>query len=332
MYKFKNEDERLKFDQLVHDYLKMGDGEISVEQARAGAWADIVMDRQLSFQDMSDDERETEYNDAMLSGLQSLPEEFQDRLDIAMELTNDDEDLATALANSQVNLKDQNAVDQFIKRKTMQTEDFNKELHEMQLLAGIGTGIYGGTKTSTEKQYKVGDGMVSGTDSVSESDDDKVCGTNSNKDATTDIDATLYFPKGANNEVSDSAGPASAKQGDNAMQKSSMSDLAKLRKLAGVVKEDVSSDTLVEGKRLVGKKDNNGHLAKIYYDSDWQEYCVKLYIDGVHQGEDSDYHTDDKEDAFDTAEAMVKPRSNTVNEGYLAFYNMLQDFKKSKGL
>lgn len=314
-----------RFHRTVSHFIKHG---LSEKDAIQAAKELIDMDN------MSDDyeKNKDSYDSMMINGLKSLPMEYQDRLDISMELANDDEDLATALAKSQVDLKNQKLVNQFIKRHNMKNEDFNKELHEMQLLAGIGTGIYGSSKAPTEKQYKVGDGMVSGTDSVSESDDDKVCGTNSNKDSTTDIDANLYFPKGANNEVTDSAGPASAKQGDNAMQKSSMSDLAKLRKLAGVVKEDVSNDVLEESKKLVGKEENEQYLAKIYYDREWQEYRVKLYVDGVYQGEDSDYHADDKEDAFDTAKAMVNPRSRTVKEGYLAFYNMLQDFKKSKGL
>jgi hypothetical protein len=49
---------------------------------------------------------------------------------------------------------------------------------------------------------------------------------------------------------------------------------------------------------------------RVYYDSDWQEYRVKLW-----QGKDrvreknSDYHTDDRQDALDTAKIMAnEPR------------------------
>jgi hypothetical protein len=44
--------------------------------------------------------------------------------------------------------------------------------------------------------------------------------------------------------------------------------------------------------------------AKVYRDSEWNEYVVWLYIGAVRQTE-SDYHTTDKEDAIDTANSMV---------------------------
>jgi len=46
---------------------------------------------------------------------------------------------------------------------------------------------------------------------------------------------------------------------------------------------------------------------RVYYDSEWQEYRVKLW-----QGKDrvreknSDYHTDDRLDALETAQRMVE--------------------------
>lgn len=43
---------------------------------------------------------------------------------------------------------------------------------------------------------------------------------------------------------------------------------------------------------------------KTYRDTDWNEYRVKTYIQGQHQ-QDADYHTDDKQDAIDTAHAIV---------------------------
>jgi hypothetical protein len=43
---------------------------------------------------------------------------------------------------------------------------------------------------------------------------------------------------------------------------------------------------------------------KTYRDTEWNEYRVKTYIEGQHQI-DADYHTEDKQDALDTARAIV---------------------------
>lgn len=45
-----------------------------------------------------------------------------------------------------------------------------------------------------------------------------------------------------------------------------------------------------------------GHQAKVYYDSEWQEYKVKLIYEGYMQDE---YCTSDKQDALDTAQYYV---------------------------
>ena len=45
--------------------------------------------------------------------------------------------------------------------------------------------------------------------------------------------------------------------------------------------------------------------AKVYHDSDWQEYRVRLYIDGVLY-KTADYFTSDADDAIETAAAMVR--------------------------
>ena len=44
--------------------------------------------------------------------------------------------------------------------------------------------------------------------------------------------------------------------------------------------------------------------AKIYKDTDWNEYRVKFYRAGQHLT-GADYHTDDKEDAHDTAHGQL---------------------------
>lgn len=47
-----------------------------------------------------------------------------------------------------------------------------------------------------------------------------------------------------------------------------------------------------------------GFSAKVYKDTEWNEYRVKFYIDGQHQ-QNGDYHTDCKEDAINTAHAQI---------------------------
>jgi hypothetical protein len=44
--------------------------------------------------------------------------------------------------------------------------------------------------------------------------------------------------------------------------------------------------------------------ARVYRDVENNEYRVKFYVNGVHQ-KDADYFTDDKQDAFNTADAWV---------------------------
>lgn len=66
-----------------------------------------------------------------------------------------------------------------------------------------------------------------------------------------------------------------------------------------------------ESMRIVAKHGDGRHTAKVYKDSDWGEYRVKFYTDNKHVGEDADYHTDDMEDANDTAKsALNKMYSN----------------------
>lgn len=48
--------------------------------------------------------------------------------------------------------------------------------------------------------------------------------------------------------------------------------------------------------------------AKIYRDTDWNEYRVKFYVQGQHM-QNADYHTDSKEDATGTAHAQLQRMS-----------------------
>lgn len=47
------------------------------------------------------------------------------------------------------------------------------------------------------------------------------------------------------------------------------------------------------------------HSATIYHDAVWAEYVVHFRPDGVHNAQ-ADYHTDDKADAFDTAQVVLE--------------------------
>jgi hypothetical protein len=52
-----------------------------------------------------------------------------------------------------------------------------------------------------------------------------------------------------------------------------------------------------------------GREAKVYRDSEWQEWRVKFYQDGQHLAE-ADYHTDDKGDAQHTARSWAWKKEN----------------------
>lgn len=49
---------------------------------------------------------------------------------------------------------------------------------------------------------------------------------------------------------------------------------------------------------------HTGKAAKVYRDTDWNEYRVKFYRNGKYQ-EGADSHTDDKDDAIGTAEVYT---------------------------
>jgi hypothetical protein len=87
------------------------------------------------------------------------------------------------------------------------------------------------------------------------------------------------------------------------------------------IKEDL--ENIVEGMKLVSKHEPEGsvHTAKVYKDSDWDEYRVKYFKNGKHIGEDSDYHTDDLDDAKSTADSeigyMNKHVQESIEESYV---------------
>ena len=53
-------------------------------------------------------------------------------------------------------------------------------------------------------------------------------------------------------------------------------------------------------KRLVSKKTVGNRSIKVYRDTEWNEFLIQFFENGQHQA-DADYHTDDSEDAHDTA-------------------------------
>lgn len=228
--------------------------------------------------------------------------------------------------------------------------EFQKELRKLQEAAGIkyGAGIYDQIGSTAEveepKQKQAGTGIE--TDSVSEETD-----TGTTSSCSKDVDADGYFPDTEHGTSIKSTGPAGAKMGDNAAQKS--------------MKQEVTeSESLTESKRLVTKVSKDLNLAKVYFDTDYNEYCVKLYNAGKYAGEDTDYFTDDRDDAISTAKQMVSfaPAVNemrrlaglsesedscdteceiedeedadskeVIKEAYSSFYHLLQEeFKKAK--
>lgn len=59
------------------------------------------------------------------------------------------------------------------------------------------------------------------------------------------------------------------------------------------------------GLRKVGEHAQGEYSAKVYKDNEWNEHRVKFYKNGKHLGEGPEYHTDDAEDAHNTAKAQL---------------------------
>lgn len=58
---------------------------------------------------------------------------------------------------------------------------------------------------------------------------------------------------------------------------------------------------------VLGEEGNpSSFRAKIYLDSEWQEYRVRFYRGGTYLGVETDYYTDDKADAIGTAQRVVE--------------------------
>jgi hypothetical protein len=72
--------------------------------------------------------------------------------------------------------------------------------------------------------------------------------------------------------------------------------------LSGIFPDNLQVNTM---RRVAFLHSSLGHTAKVYHDSDWQEYRVKFYdTDGTHITA-ADYHTDSMDDASSTARYIL---------------------------
>lgn len=56
---------------------------------------------------------------------------------------------------------------------------------------------------------------------------------------------------------------------------------------------------------IINVREKGERRAVTYRDTEWEEFQVRFYEDGVHLAP-ADYHTGDMEDALDTARAWVQ--------------------------
>lgn len=70
----------------------------------------------------------------------------------------------------------------------------------------------------------------------------------------------------------------------------------------------VKEESLTAGKRLISKHGEGSHTARVYKDTEYNEYQVHHFKDGKHMGEGPVSYHDDKEDAQSTAEHSLKKR------------------------
>ena len=61
--------------------------------------------------------------------------------------------------------------------------------------------------------------------------------------------------------------------------------------------------------RLLCSVADSGYAANVFHDIEWNEFRVRFYDVHGHLSE-SDYHTDDREDAMDTAASIVARMAN----------------------
>lgn len=94
-------------------------------------------------------------------------------------------------------------------------------------------------------------------------------------------------------------------EGMKALQKAGREGASKEKMALIRAKYDKLDEQEVAEARLIGQHENGNRAVKIFRDTVWNEYVVAFYLNGEHQ-EKADYHTDDKQDAADTARHWLK--------------------------
>lgn len=59
-------------------------------------------------------------------------------------------------------------------------------------------------------------------------------------------------------------------------------------------------------RKLITSVHDRNRTVKVYYDSNYDEYVARLYMDGALYAP-ADYFTDDRDDAIETARLMAAP-------------------------
>lgn len=91
--------------------------------------------------------------------------------------------------------------------------------------------------------------------------------------------------------------------------------------------EQMDEESLTAGKRLISKHGEGSHTARVYKDTEYNEYQVHHYKDGKHMGEGPISYHNDKEDAENTAKMHLKK----LKEATSAYARIDARFKKLSG-
>lgn len=94
-------------------------------------------------------------------------------------------------------------------------------------------------------------------------------------------------------------------EGMKALQKAGREGVSKEKMALIRAKYDKLDEQEVAEARLLSQHENGNRAVKIYRDTVWNEYIVRFYLNDEYE-EKADYHTDDKQDAVDTARHWLK--------------------------
>ena len=90
-------------------------------------------------------------------------------------------------------------------------------------------------------------------------------------------------------------------------------DAEKAKQNGKPVKPGVAEGS-ANGMRLLAKYEEGQRAVKVYKNAEWNEYVVQYYDNGQRNPE-ADYHTDDKQDAIDSASSYLKKGIQDMAEG-----------------